>query len=117
MNQALSSSEVPLDLVKPMIRTSNVEIVFIYAAELHCATSKVMLHARHQVNIETIVVKNFSNNSNLFINVATITRKAEVKACHTCKGAEACKPEKLTNSEIRTSGAFGGKNLYCYTVC
>jgi len=40
-----------------------------------------------------------------------------VKACHTCKGAEACKPEKLDGSKIRTSGAFGGKNLYCYTVC
>jgi len=40
-----------------------------------------------------------------------------VKACHVCKGAEACKPEKLSGSDIRTSGAFGGKNLYCYTVC
>ena len=48
--------------------------------------------------------------------IAKITTKKEVKACYQCKGQEACKPEKLTGSEIRTSGAFGGKNLYCYTV-
>ncbi|CAF1284436.1 unnamed protein product [Adineta steineri] len=43
------------------------------------------------------------------------TTKKEVKACYQCKGAENCKPEKLDGSEIRTSGAFGGKNLYCFT--
>ena len=52
----------------------------------------------------------------LFAKIAKITSKKEVKACYQCKGQEACKPEKLTGSEIRTSGAFGGKNLYCYTV-
>ncbi|CAF3964432.1 unnamed protein product [Rotaria magnacalcarata] len=46
---------------------------------------------------------------------AKISAKKEVKACYQCKGAEGCKPEKLDGSEIRTSGAFGGKNLYCYT--
>ncbi len=45
-----------------------------------------------------------------------MTPKKEVKACYKCKNAESCKPEKLDGSEIRTSGAFGGKNLYCYTV-
>jgi len=44
-----------------------------------------------------------------------ITPKQAVKACYQCKGAENCKPEKLEGSEIRTSGAFGAKNLYCYT--
>lgn len=41
--------------------------------------------------------------------------KQEVKACYQCNGPEACRPEKLDGTEIRTSGAFGGKNLYCYT--
>ncbi|CAF4044472.1 unnamed protein product [Rotaria sp. Silwood2] len=44
-----------------------------------------------------------------------ITAKKAVKACYQCKGAEACKAEKLEGSEIRTSGAWGGRNLYCYT--
>ncbi|CAF3710705.1 unnamed protein product [Rotaria sp. Silwood1] len=44
-----------------------------------------------------------------------ITSKKAVKACYQCKGSEACKAEKLEGSEIRTSGAWGGKNLYCYT--
>ena len=51
-----------------------------------------------------------------FIHIAKATPKQEVKACYTCKNADSCKPDKLTGSEIRTSGAFGGKNLYCYTV-
>ncbi|CAF2736557.1 unnamed protein product [Rotaria sp. Silwood2] len=45
-----------------------------------------------------------------------ITAEKEVKACYQCKGAENCRPEQLDGSEIRTSGAFGAKNLYCYTV-
>ncbi len=53
----------------------------------------------------------------IFFNIAKITAKKEVKACYQCKGADACKPDKLSGSEIRTSGAFGAKNLYCYTVC
>jgi hypothetical protein len=48
--------------------------------------------------------------------VAEPTPKKEVKACFQCKGADACQPDKLDGSEIRTSGAFGGSNLYCYTV-
>jgi hypothetical protein len=51
----------------------------------------------------------------LFV-IAKPTAKKEVKACYQCKGAEACKPDKLEGAEIRTSGAFGAKNLYCYTV-
>lgn len=43
------------------------------------------------------------------------TEKKEVKACYQCKGADACRPERLDGSEIRTSGAFGASNLYCYT--
>ena len=52
----------------------------------------------------------------IIVNLAKVTPKKEVKACYQCKGAEACKPEKLDGAEIRTSGAFGAKNLYCYTV-
>jgi hypothetical protein len=49
--------------------------------------------------------------------LASVTEKQEVKACYQCKGAEACKPERLPGSEIRTSAVLGAKNLYCYTVC
>jgi hypothetical protein len=59
----------------------------------------------------------FKEKKILFCFIAKATPKKEVKACYQCKGADACKPEKLQGSEIRTSGAFGGKNLYCYTVC
>ena len=48
---------------------------------------------------------------------AQATPKQEVKACYQCKGEDACRPERLSGSEIRTSGAFGAKNLYCFTVC
>ncbi|CAF1019519.1 unnamed protein product [Rotaria sp. Silwood1] len=44
-----------------------------------------------------------------------ITPEREVKACYQCKGEEQCRPQNLEGSEIRTSGAFGAKNLYCYT--
>ncbi|CAF0871854.1 unnamed protein product [Adineta steineri] len=43
------------------------------------------------------------------------TPRKEVKACYKCKGAEACRPDKLSGTELRTSGIFGAKNLYCYT--
>ncbi len=49
--------------------------------------------------------------------IAKPTPKKEVKACYQCEGAHACRPEKLEGAEIRTSSAFGAKNLYCYTVC
>ncbi|CAF0856578.1 unnamed protein product, partial [Didymodactylos carnosus] len=39
----------------------------------------------------------------------------EVKVCYQCKGAQNCKPENLHKQELKTSGAFGGKNLYCYS--
>lgn len=58
----------------------------------------------------------FNTNDSFFFYTAKITEKKEVKACYKCKGAENCTPEKLPGSELRTSGAFGGKNLYCYTV-
>lgn len=55
---------------------------------------------------------------NLFFDfLATDTPKQEVKACYQCKGAEACKPERLPGAEVRTSAVLGAKNLYCYTVC
>jgi len=44
-----------------------------------------------------------------------VTPKNEVKACYECQGADACRPERLQGSHIRTSAAFGAKNLYCYT--
>lgn len=44
-----------------------------------------------------------------------VTEKKEVKACYSCKGSDACRPENLKLSDIRTSGAFGASNLYCYT--
>ena len=43
------------------------------------------------------------------------TPKQDVKACYECNGVEACRPERLAGSEIRTSSLFGAKNLYCYT--
>jgi len=43
------------------------------------------------------------------------TPKNEVKACYECNGADACRPHRLGGSQIRTSAAFGAKNLYCYT--
>jgi len=46
-----------------------------------------------------------------------ITAKGDVKACYECKGVDACRPERLQNSEIRTSSVLGAKNLHCYTVC
>jgi hypothetical protein len=49
--------------------------------------------------------------------IAKPAPKTEVKACYQCEGAYACRPENLKGSEIRTSAAFGAKNLYCYTVC
>jgi hypothetical protein len=62
----------------------------------------------------TFVLDSFFSLSFTFL--AKVTPKNEVKACFQCKNAESCKPEKLDGSEIRTSGAFGGKNLYCFTV-
>ncbi|CAF2647316.1 unnamed protein product [Rotaria sp. Silwood2] len=44
-----------------------------------------------------------------------VTPKQEVKACYQCKGFDACRPERLEKTEIRTSAIFGAKNLYCYT--
>jgi len=41
--------------------------------------------------------------------------KQEVKACYECKGVDACRPERLSGTEIRTSSVLGAKNLYCYT--
>ncbi|CAF1329825.1 unnamed protein product [Didymodactylos carnosus] len=49
------------------------------------------------------------------IFIEKVTGKTEVKACYKCKGADNCDPNKLKGQEIRTSGAFGGKNLYCYS--
>jgi len=43
------------------------------------------------------------------------TPQQEVKACYQCKGVEACRPGRLQGAEIRTSAAFGAKNLYCFT--
>ncbi|CAF1414980.1 unnamed protein product, partial [Adineta steineri] len=43
------------------------------------------------------------------------TPRKEVKACYKCKGAEACRPDKLSGTELRTSSIFGANNLYCYT--
>ena len=48
--------------------------------------------------------------------IAEATQKKDVKACYECKGAEACRPERLQGTEIRTSAILGAKNLYCYTV-
>ena len=48
--------------------------------------------------------------------VAQATPNNEVKACYECKGADACRPERLGGSEIRSSSVFGAKNLYCYMV-
>ena len=45
-----------------------------------------------------------------------MTPKKDVKACYECKGVDACRPEQLEGSEIRTSALLGAKNLYCYTV-
>ncbi len=106
-----------LDLVKHMIKTSNVEIVFIYAAKQLSVTNILMLHVHHHVSIHSSTPQLWEYSISLFFNLAKITAKKEVKACYSCKNADSCKPEKLTGSEIRTSGVFGAKNLYCYTVC
>lgn len=51
-----------------------------------------------------------------FFSLADSTPKQEVKACFQCKGADACRPESLSGTEIRTSAVLGASNLYCYTV-
>lgn len=107
------SNVMPMVSEKPSIRTSNAATVFTSVAERPSATNTRRRHAHHHVIIWS--VQKFAYLSLLFI-VAEITEKKEVKACFQCKGADACRPERLDGSEIRTSGAFGASNLYCYTV-
>ena len=52
----------------------------------------------------------------MFVFLADVGPKQEVKACYECKGVEACRPERLSGAEIRTSAVLGASNLYCYTV-
>lgn len=103
-------------LAKLMIRISSVEIVFILAVEKLSVINIQKLHAHRQVNIRSYGMFFRFLYSKMNSYLENITSKKAVKACFVCKGAENCKPEKLDGSEIRTSGAFGGKNLYCYTV-
>ena len=112
MNRVRSWSEALLDLAKPMTKTSNAVIVFMSAALQLSATNIIKRRVHHHVNRVFDILLLYV----VFFFAAKVTPKQEVKACYKCKGAENCKPEKLDGSEIRTSGAFGGKNLYCYTV-
>ena len=49
--------------------------------------------------------------------IAKVVEKKGVKACYQCQGPDECRSERLGAGSIRTSSAFGGSNLYCYTVC
>ena len=107
------SNVMPMVSEKPSIRTSNAAIVFTSVAERPSATNTRRHHAHHHVIIWS--AHRFASLSFLFI-IAEITEKKEVKACYQCKGADACRPERLDGSEIRTSSLLGASNLYCYTV-
>ena len=106
-----------MDLVKHLTKISNVEIVFMYVAEQLFAIN-TRYHLVHQHVSIYLILSVFSKRKEFrFLFIAKATPKQEVKACHQCNGADACKPEKLQGSEIRTSAALGASNLYCYTVC
>ena len=102
--------------VKRSTRTSSAETVIIPAADRLSATS-TRRHLAHRLVSTHAVERKDEQRSALSCDSAQTTPKQEVKACHQCKGEEACRPERLSGSEIRTSGAFGAKNLYCFTVC
>ncbi|UJR21676.1 hypothetical protein I4U23_024753 [Adineta vaga] len=86
-----------------------------YATKTSRAFGAAVLTCYTRFNESGAVVKRGAFGLDIIVNLAKVTPKKEVKACYQCKGAEACKPEKLDGAEIRTSGAFGAKNLYCYT--
>ncbi len=55
MTKVKSLSEVHMDLVKLLIKTSNVEIDIIYVAEQACVTSILLHLVHHHVNIYSLV--------------------------------------------------------------
>lgn len=81
--------------------------------KLNCATKIPNHHVHHHVSIDQCI---WSIRKTTIEFVAKATPKQEVKACYECKGVEACRPRRLSESSIRTSAVFGASNLYCYTV-
>ena len=99
---------------KSSTRTSNVVIVIMYVAEQTCATNKILLLVHPNVTNSSRTIE---EKQRCLLFLADQGPKQEVKACYQCKGAENCRPERLSAAEIRTSAVLGASNLYCFTVC